>query len=333
MLDLPRSKVAAVQTAPVFLDPEATVDKACALIAEAARNGARLVAFPEVFIAGYPYWNWVMTPIEGSPWFERLCRAAIQIPGPEIARVCEVAREHSCVVVIGANERDPRSVGTLYNTNVVIGADGAILGRHRKLVPTWAEKLTWTGGDGSSLKVYDTAVGPLGTLACGENTNTLARFALLSEGELVHVANYISLPVAPASYNMAEAIRIRATAHSFEGKLFTIVSCSTLSEEIIEAMSRDRPGNRALLERKSSAFSGVINPHGNLVGDALIDDEGIVYAEIDLNECIQPKQMHDIIGGYNRFDIFDLRVDRTPRTSAAFADIKGDETVGAAITN
>lgn len=332
MLDLPRSKVAAVQTSPVFLDPEATVDKACALIAEAARNGARLVAFPEVFIAGYPYWNWLMTPIEGSPWFERLCRAAIEIPGPEIARVCEAAREHACIVVIGANERDPRSVGTLYNTNVIIGADGAILGRHRKLVPTWAEKLTWTGGDGSSLKVYDTPVGPLGTLACGENTNTLARFALLSEGELVHVANYISLPVAPSSYNMAEAIRIRATAHSFEGKLFTIVSCSTLSEEIIEAMSRDRPGNRALLERKSSAFSGVINPHGNLVGDALIDDEGIVYAEIDLSECIQPKQMHDIIGGYNRFDIFDLRVDRTPRTSAAFS-IAGadDETVGAAV--
>ena len=332
MLDLPRSKVAAVQTAPVFLDPDATVDKACALIAEAARNGARLVAFPEVFIAGYPYWNWVMTPIEGSPWFERLCRAAIRIPGPEIARVCEAAREHGCVVVIGANERDPRSVGTIYNTNVVIGADGTILGRHRKLVPTWAEKLTWTGGDGSSLKVYDTPVGPLGTLACGENTNTLARFALLSEGELVHVANYISLPVAPASYNMAEAIRIRATAHSFEGKLFTIVACSTVSEEIIEAMSRDRPASRALLERKSSAFSGVINPHGNLVGDALIDDEGIVYAEIDLAECIQPKQMHDIIGGYNRFDIFDLRVDRTPRTSAAFADLGDDaETAGAAV--
>ena len=230
------------------------------------------------------------------------------------------------MVVIGANERDPRKLGTLYNTNVVIGADGAILGRHRKLVPTWAEKLTWTGGDGASLRVYDTAVGPLGTLACGENTNTLARFALLSEGELVHVANYISLPVAPAAYNMAEAIRIRATAHSFEGKLFTIVSCSTVSEAIIEAMSRDRPGNRALLERKSSAFSGVINPHGNLVGDALIDDEGIVYAEIDLAECIQPKQMHDIIGGYNRFDIFDLRIDRTPRSASS--DAAEDEAAG-----
>jgi nitrilase len=320
MLNLPRSKVAAVQTAPVFLDPAATVDKACALIAEAASNGAKLVAFPEVFVAGYPYWNWLMTPIEGSAWFEKLCRAAISIPGPEVERLCAAARAHDCVVVIGVNERDPHSVATLYNTNLIIGADGAILGRHRKLVPTWAEKLTWAGGDGSSLRVYDTPVGPLGTLACGENTNTLARFALLSAGELVHVANYIALPVAPASYDMAAAIRIRATAHSFEGKLFTIVSCSTVSEEIIEAMSADRPENRTLLERRNSAFSGVIDPHGNLVGDALIDDEGIVYAEIDLAQCIQPKQMHDIIGAYNRFDIFDLRVDRRPRTATAFRD-------------
>lgn len=320
MLDLPRSKVAAVQAAPVFLDPVATVDKACALIAEAAANGARLVAFPEVFIAGYPYWSWLTTPIAGSAWFERLYRAAIEIPGPEVQRLREEARKHGCVVVIGANERDPRRLGTLYNTNIIIGADGELLGRHRKLVPTWAEKLTWSGGDGSSLRVYDTQVGPLGTLACGENTNTLARFALLSEGELVHVANYIALPVAPASYNMADAIRIRAAAHSFEGKLFTVVSCSTVSEQIIAAMEAASPGCRELLERKSSAFSGIIDPQGNVIGDALIDDEGIVYAEIDLNQCIQPKQMHDIIGGYNRFDIFDLRVDRTARSPASFAD-------------
>lgn len=320
MLELPKSKVAAVQTAPVYLDPAATVDKACALIAEAAGNGAKLVAFPEVFVAGYPYWNWLMTPVEGSAWFERLCRAAITVPGPEVEQLCAAARANDCTVVIGVNERDPRALGTLYNTNLVIGADGTLLGRHRKLVPTWAEKLTWAGGDGASLRVYDTPVGPLGTLACGENTNTLARFALLSAGELVHVANYISLPVAPASYNMADAIRIRATAHSFEGKLFTIVACSTVSEEIIAAMSAARPENRALLERPQSAFSGVIGPDGNLVGDPLIDDEGIVYAEIDLARCIQPKQMHDIIGAYNRFDIFDLRIDRRPRTSASWRD-------------
>src|SRR5690606_28224642 len=175
-------------------------------------------------------------------------------------------------------------------------------------------------GDGSSIRIYDTPVGPLGTLACGENTNTRARFALLSQGELVHVANYISLPVAPASYEMTPPTRIRASAYSFPSKVFTIVSCSTVSEEIIEAMSEGRPQNRELLSRPNSAFSGVIDPHGNLVGEALIDEEGIVYAEIDLGECVRPKLMHDITGGYNRFDIFNLTVDRTPRPPPRFAD-------------
>lgn len=313
MLNLPRFKAAAVQAAPVFLDPAATVDKATSLIREAAANGAELVAFPEVFVAGYPYWSWIADPIAGSPWFEKLARASILVPGPEIDRLCTAAREAGVHVVIGVNERSPVSLGTLYNTLVFIGPDGTILGKHRKLVPTWAEKLTWAHGDGSTLKVYDTAIGPLGGLACGENTNTLARFSLLAQGELVHVASYIALPVAPPDYDMAEAIKVRAAAHCFEGKLFTIVSCSTVSEEIIGAMETLVPDARARLERKNSAFSGILGPDGRVVGKPLIDEEGIVYGEIDLSRCIQPKQMHDIIGHYNRFDIFDLRVNAVPQ--------------------
>ena len=177
-------------------------------------------------------------------------------------------------------------------------------------MPTWAEKLIWCGGDGSSLKVYDTEIGPLGTLACGENTNPLARFALLSQGELIHVANYIGLPVAPKDYNMADAIRLRALTHSFEGKVYTITSCSTISQEIIEFLEQIEPKARELLTRESSAFSGIVGPDGILI-EELIDDEGIVYADIDLNKCIQPKQMHDILGNYNRFDIFDLRINKS----------------------
>jgi nitrilase len=260
----------------------------------------------------------LLNPVDGSRWFRRLWESAITVPGPEVRQLCEAARLHDCTVVIGCNERPAQGAGTIFNTNLIIGPDGMLLGRHRKLVPTWAEKLTWTGGDGSSLRVHDTPVGPLGTLACGENTNTLARFALLAEGEMVHVANYIALPVAPVGYNMADAIRIRAAAHAFEGKLFAIVSCSTISPEIVAAMEDARPGARALLERRDSAFSGIIGPSGQMVGDPLIDDEGIVYADIDLGDCIEPRQMHDITGAYNRFDIFDFRVDRTPRSAARF---------------
>jgi nitrilase len=320
MLKLPRFRAAAVQASPVYLDATATADKAASLVREAAGNGARLVAFPEVFVPGYPYWNWITDPVTGSAWFEKLAKASILVPGPEIDVVRNAARDTGCYVVLGVNERNPVSLGAIYNTLVFIGPDGALLGRHRKLVPTWAEKLTWTGGDGSSLRVYDTEIGRLGGLACGENTNTLARFALLAQGELVHVASYISLPVAPPDYDMAEAIKLRATAHSFEGKIFTIVSCSTVSDEIIAAMETIVPDARARLQRKSSAFSGIIGPDGRLVGEPLIDDEGIVYADIDLDRCIQPKQMHDIVGHYNRFDIFDLRVNRRPLAPLGLAE-------------
>jgi len=323
MLDLPKFKAAAVQASPVFLNVDATVDKACSIIAEAAANGASLVAFPEVFIAGYPYWNWIMTPVQGSPWYEKLYRNSITVPGPETEKICQAARDNNCHIVVGANERG-QSFGELYNTNLIIDNKGNLIGKHRKLVPTWAEKLTWTGGDGSSLKVYNTDIGPIGTLACGENTNTLARFTLLSQGELIHIANYISLPVAPPDYNMAEAIKIRAAAHSFEGKLFTIVSCSTITKEIIDSMKEDVPNAEELLTRKNSAFSGIIGPNGAVIGDPLIDDEGIVYADIDLAKCIQPKQMHDILGHYNRFDIFDLRVNTSPRKNITFTEDSDD---------
>ncbi|MEZ5913257.1 MAG: carbon-nitrogen hydrolase family protein [Paracoccaceae bacterium] len=317
--DFPKFTAAAVQASPVYMDAGATVDKAAALIAEAAGKGARLVVFPEVFVPGYPYWNWITDPVTGSAWFDKLVRASVFADGPEVAVVQAAAKANDCYVVLGLNERSPVSLGALYNTLLFIGPDGKVIGKHRKLVPTWAEKLTWTGGDGSSLRVYDTEIGPLGGLACGENTNTLARFTLLAQGELVHAASYISLPVAPPDYDMAEAIKLRGMSHSFEGKVFTVISTSTVSEEIIRAMEGVRPDARALLERKSSAYSGVIGPDGREVVPGLIDDEGIVYAEIDLGRCIQPKQMHDITGHYNRFDVFRLHVDQTPQAALTTA--------------
>ena len=319
MESLPRFTAAAVQTAPVYLDPAATVDKAVSLIHEAAGNGASLIVFPEVFVPGYPYWNWTMNPVQGSPWFERLYRASVDVPGPLVDTLRDAAHEAGVVVVIGVNERGPQSLGVLYNTMLTIGSDGELLGVHRKLVPTWAEKLTWTNGDGSSLRVHRTEIGPLGVLACGENTNTLARFTLLAQGELVHAAGYIALPVAPEDYDMADAIAVRTAAHCFEGKVFSVVACSTISPEIIDTVAGDDQEVRTMLGRRRSALSGVFGPDGRPVTEPLIDDEGIVYAEIDLGKCIQPKQMHDIVGHYNRFDIFQLHVDDRPRSAITFA--------------
>ena len=312
-------KAAAVQAAPVFLDAEATVDKACALAAEAARAGAALVVFPEVFVAGYPYWNWYLSPLEGSRWFVRLQQSSVQVPGPQTEKLCEQAARLGIYIVIGVNESVPYSLGTVFNTNLIIGPEG-LIARHRKLVPTFAEKLTWTSGDGSSLRVHQTKFGPLGVLACGENTNTLARYTLLAQGELVHVANYIAFPFV-SNYDMPDAIRIRAGAHSFEGKIFTIVACSAMSPALI-AVLNPTPAHEKLLTGTPNAFSGIYGPEGRLVSEPIVDQEGIVYADIDLNRCIEPKQYHDILGHYNRFDIFTLEVNRTPLEPIRFREAK-----------
>jgi len=318
-MDFKKFKAATVQTSPVFLNAEKTIDKAISFVKEASENGAQLIAFPEVFVAAYPYWNWIMTPIQGSKWYEQLYKSSLKTEDFVLKPLFQAAKDHNIHIVIGINERGD-SYGEIYNTNLIIDNQGKLIGKHRKLVPTWAEKLTWTSGDGSSLKVYHTEIGPIGTLACGENTNTLARFTLLTQGELIHIANYISLPVAPPDYDMAEAIKIRAAAHSFEGKLFTIVSCSTISQEIKDALRADVPNVDELLTRKNSAFSGFIGPNGAVIGEPLIDDEGIIYADINLEKCIQPKQMHDILGHYNRFDIFDLRVNTASTRNITFID-------------
>jgi nitrilase len=309
-LKYPRFIAAAVQAAPVWMDSTATVAKACELIREAAAKGARLVAFPEVFVPAYPYWNWLMTPFEGSRFFRELYKQSILVPGEETRRLCAAARAQGCYVVIGVNERSPISMGTIFNTNLVIAPDGQLLGVHRKLVPTFAEKLTWGYGDGSSIRPYDTELGRLGTLACGENTNTLARYALLAQGEQIHVANYPGFPFT-SRYSMTEAIRIRGASHAFEGKVFVVVSSSIISQDIIDSVCANDDQRRQMAERPAS-ISVIYGPDGQSICEPLIDGEGIVYGEIELEKEIEPKQFHDIIGHYNRFDVFSLHLNRRP---------------------
>ena len=232
--------------------------------------------------------------------------------GSELDKLRVVARENNIVAVIGCNEVDPRRTGTIYNTNLVIDSDGTLLGRHRKLVPTYAEKLAWGRGDGRDLRVFETNAGRLGTLLCGENTNTLARFALLAQGEQIHVANFPAFPFSDW-YAETEAIKIRCQAHAFEGKIFVISATSLVSPDCLDFICKDAPEKRSMFEGKNFALSAVWGPDGQYLCDPLIDEEGIVYAEIDLDDLIQPKMMHDIIGQYNDFGVLSLTLDQTPR--------------------
>ena len=176
MADYPKFKACAAHVAPVFLDAAATVEKACSLIAEAASNGAGLIAFPESYVPGFPVWASIQAPIKNHGFFKRLAANSIAVPGPEVTQLCKAAREAAIVVSIGISERSPVSVGALWNSNLLIDANGVIINHHRKLVPTYYEKLIWAPGDGAGLRVSDTPIGKLGMLICGENTNPLARY-------------------------------------------------------------------------------------------------------------------------------------------------------------
>lgn len=300
--------VAAVQASPVYLDREATLEKACRLLREAAGEGADVVGFPETFIPGYPYWNWVNAPIDGYDWYKRYRRESVDVPGPVVDRLCSVADETDTTVVMGVTERDPNTVGTMYNTNLVIGYEGELLGKHRKLVPTHAEKLSWGRGDGSSVRTYETPHGNLGTLACGENTNPLARYALMAQGEQIHVSNYPAFHF-DQEYKIERATRIRSLAHAFEGKLFNVVSTEYFDDSFYDVCETDRA--RELLGGENQGyFTAIVGPTGEVLAGPLGDEEGIVYADVDLADTVEPKLMHDVVGQYNRFDVFEFGVNR-----------------------
>ena len=325
MTRYPKFKACAVHAAPAFLDAESTVEMACGLIAEAARAGAQLIAFPESFVPGFPVWASVQAPIKNHEYFKRLAANSVEVPGPEVAQLCAAARENEILVSIGVSERLPVSVGCLCNTNLLIGADGALLNHHRKLVPTLYEKLIWANGDGDGLRVCDTPVGKLGMLICGENTNPLARYALIAQGEQVHVSSYPPVwPTRPANepgrYDLASAIKIRAGAHSFEGKVFNIVSSGFLDQRTIRELDELDHEARETLEASPRAVSMILGPSGEILGDTLCESEGLLYQDIDIAQCVEPKQFHDVVGYYNRFDIFELKVTRKRLKPAAFLD-------------
>jgi aliphatic nitrilase len=326
MIKYPAYKVAAAHVAPVFLDIDRSAAKACSIIEEAAGHGARLIVFPEAFLPGFPVWAGLEAPIRTHELFKRLAASAIAIDGPELGRISQTARRHGVFVSIGFTEGTTTSVGCLWNANALIGADGSLLNHHRKLVPTWYEKLIWANGDGRGLRVCGTELGRIGMLICGENTNPLARFALMAEGEQVHIASYPPVwptrpPEGPGNYDLAQAIRIRAGAHAFEAKVFNLVASSCIDQTLrhaIESALGQEP--LRILEQSPRGVSVVFDPTGTAVGDALCQDEGILLADIDLAQSVEPKQFHDLVGSYNRFDIFTLSVDRSPRPPARFID-------------
>lgn len=284
------------------------VDKVVVLIVEVVGYGVKLVVFLEVFVVGYFYWSWIMNLIEGSSWFECLVCLVIEIFGFEISKIVQVVVCYQINVVVGVNECNCYGIGMIYNIVVIIVDDGCIIGCYCKLVLIWVEKLIWVLGDVLGLCVYQISIGLFGVLVCGENINMLVCFLLLVQGELVYVVSYIVLLVVLVDYDMVEVIKVCVVVYCFEGKVFIIVFCLIVLEEIIQVMEVSYFQVCVLLLCCNSVFFGVLGLDGWVIGSLLIDEEGIVYVDIDLLCCIQLCQMYDIIGYYNCFDVFNFNV-------------------------
>ena len=310
-------KAAVVHAAPVYLNREATLNKACDFIREAARHGAQFIAFPESFLPGFPIWAALWAPIENHGFFRQMVANSILVDGQEMQQLQQAARTEGVFVSMGFSERNPASVGGIWNSNVLISDEGVLLNHHRKIVPTFYEKLIWSNGDGHGLKVIETRLGKIGALICGENTNPLARYTLIAQSEEIHVSSWPPVwptekPVgANKNYDLAAAVRIRASAHAFEAKAFGVVSSGFLDKKTREVLVERDQAVAEILDNTPRSLSMFVAPTGGLIGEALQDEEGILYADIDLSQCVEPKQFQDLSGGYNRFDIFDLRVNRT----------------------
>ena len=317
---LPKLRAAAVQTAPVFLDREATIDKIAAKVREAKAGGADLVVFPESFIPTFPLWCLFLPPVDQHPFYKRLFENAVSVPGPAFYRLQRIARENGVFLSVGVCEKSTRNFGTMWNTNLLFDRQGNLIGHHRKLLPTWGEKLVWSFGDGSSLNVHDTEIGRIGALICGENSNTLARYALVAQGEQLHISIYPPCwPTGRARADYFDCLRVRACAHAFEAKVFNICCSASLDEDAIEQMSCGDAELNAWLHDQGWATTMIVGPNGAPISEVLRDNaEGIVYADIDLAKEITMKGIHDIAGAYQRFDVFQLHVNKAHRQPAYF---------------
>ncbi|MDH3315537.1 MAG: carbon-nitrogen hydrolase family protein [Gammaproteobacteria bacterium] len=331
----PRIRVAAIQAAPIFLKRDATVEKACALIRQAAGKGASIIGFPEGFIPGHPLWYHFhpATSSHSMKLATELFKNSVEIPSPATEALCHAAREANVHVVMGLCERRPGTFGTMYNTQLFIDDQGQILGKHQKLVPTVGERLVHTGGYGDTLRAFQTKFGKISGLICGENSNPLAIFALIAEGTMIHVASWPNHRWRGAKFPASDRATSAGRAVAMMSKAFVLNVLGALNEEMMEMLAANDEDHTFLRDPNNSGGSTIIGPQSTVIAGPMNNEEGDLYADIDLEACVREKVTHDLAGHYNRADIFNVRVNRTAPSLYQPYVTAADEVMRMPVTN
>jgi nitrilase len=330
MDDTRKVRAAAVQISPVLFSRDGTTEKVLQAIASAAQEGAQLVVFPETFIPYYPYFSFVQPPVLMGKEHMRLYEEAVEVPSPVTDAVSRAARSYGVVVVLGVNEREN---GSLYNTQLVFDADGTLLLKRRKITPTYHERMVWGQGDGSGLRVLDTAIGKLGALACWEHYNPLARFALMAQQEQIHCAQF---PGSMVGQIFADQIEVTIRHHALEAGCFVVNATGWLSPEQVAQITPDEKLQRVL---QGGCYTAIISPEGVPLCSPITDGEGMAIADLDFSLITKRKRMMDSVGHYFRPDLLQLRLNAEARSvmqvsgqlnSPPLEDSKANQEFGAA---
>ncbi|WP_428486191.1 Nit6803 family nitrilase [Rhodopila sp.] len=296
-------RAAAAQLSPDLINAGGTLTKVLNAIAEAAAKGVQLIVFPETFVPWYPYFSFVHPPVSTGKEHLRLYEHAVVVPGPVTEAVGAAARRHGMVVVLGVNERDH---GTLYNAQLVFDADGTLKLVRRKITPTFHERMIWGQGDGSGLKVVDTAAGRVGALACWEHYNPLARYALMAQHEEIHAAQFPGSLVGPI---FADQMEVTIRHHALESGCFVVNATGWLSDDQKTAIAPDAKLHKAL---SGGCFTAIISPEGSHLAPPLTEGEGLLIADLDIGLITKRKRMMDSVGHYARSELLRLWLDDRP---------------------
>ncbi|GBR01771.1 Nit6803 family nitrilase [Acetobacter oeni] len=315
-------RAAAIQISPVLGDDGlGTARKVCQAIRDAAEKGVKLAVFSETFVPYYPYFSFIQPAFRlGSEHLELYKRAVI-IPGPVTDMVAEAARDTGMVVVLGVNERD---FGTLYNTQIIFDATGDILLKRRKITPTYHERMIWGQGDGAGLKVVESAVGRIGALACWEHYNPLARYALMTQHEEIHCAQF---PGSLVGQIFADQMEVTIRHHALESGCFVVNATGWLTDHQITEIASD-PALEGPL--RGGCFTAIVSPEGKLLGAPLTEGEGMVIADLDFALITKRKRMMDSVGHYARPELLSLLQDRHPTRTVRYVGEPSPD--GAALT-
>jgi len=298
-------RAAAVQMSPVLFDRDGTTEKVIKFIERCGKEDIRLAVFPETIIPNYPYFAMVNPPIAIGKLIEKLYEQSVEVPGPVTEAVGAAAGKSGTVVVLGVNERDG---GSLYNTQLIFDADGTLVGKRRKIMPTFQERLVWGWGDGSGLTTFETAVGRIGALICWEHYMPLARYALIAKGEEIHCSHF---PGSMVGDRMSAQLDAAIRHHAMESGAFVVNATCCLNDKQRAEITPDESLQGLL---RGGLCTAIVSPGGSYLAEPLPDGEGMAVAEIDLKSIVRHKYLLDTAGHYSRPDILKLYLDSTRKS-------------------